>query len=204
MLPPGAAFDLFRGTAAGARDEVEAFPTDLDRQIKFGSKSHAECAAFSPDGQLLVTGSVDGFVEVGGWGMVGLGSGHGWCQAQQPQAQPNSGGDPGPPPFSPPPQVWDHQTGRLKMDLPYQAEEQFMLHDSAVLAAAFSRDSELLATGDQDGRIKVWRVRTGQCLRRFDSAHSQGVTALAFSRDGTHVLSASYDTLVRCVRGVVM
>ena len=100
-------------------------------------------------------------------------------------------------------QVWDHLTGRLKLDLPYQAEEQFMLHDSAVLAAAFSRDSELLATGDQDGRVKVWRVRTGQCLRRFDSAHSQGVTSLAFSRDGTHVLSASYDTLVRwAARGV--
>lgn len=34
MLPPGAAFDLFRGTAAGARDEVETFPADLDRQAR--------------------------------------------------------------------------------------------------------------------------------------------------------------------------
>ena len=58
-----------------------------------------------------------------------------------------------------PVQVWDHLTGRLKMDLPYQAQEQFMLHDSAVLALAFSRDSELLATGDQDGRIKVGVVQ---------------------------------------------
>lgn len=94
--------------------------------------------------------------------------------------------------------MWDHLTGRLKTDLPYQAEEQFMLHDAPVLALAFSRDSELLASGDQQGRVKVWRVRTGQCLRRFDSAHSQGVTSLAFSRDGTQVLSSSYDTLVRC------
>lgn len=51
--------------------------------------------------------------------------------------------------------MWDPLTGKLKKDLLYQADEAFMMHDTAVLALAFSRDSELLASASQDGKIKV-------------------------------------------------
>jgi hypothetical protein len=36
-----------------------------------------------------------------------------------------------------------------------QANEEFMCHDISVLSLTFSRDGEMLATGDTDGIIKV-------------------------------------------------
>eukprot|EP00960_Hanusia_phi_P060505 764527-Hanusia_phi.AAC.5 len=118
VLPPGSQFDIFKGTTATKPDEYDEYPTRNTHSIKFGKKTHAECAAFSPNGQYLVSGSLDGFVE-----------------------------------------VWDHETGKLRKDLKYQANDELMMHEDAVLSLAWSKDSELLATGDQSGKIKVWQKR---------------------------------------------
>ncbi|XP_027472372.1 WD40 repeat-containing protein SMU1 isoform X2 [Eptesicus fuscus] len=89
------------------------------------------------------------------------------------------------------------QLSRHIKDLKYQAQDNFMMMDDAVLCMCFSRDTEMLATGAQDGKIKVWKIQSGQCLRRFERAHSKGVTCLSFSKDSSQILSASFDQTIR-------
>ncbi len=92
---------------------------------------------------------------------------------------------------------WDYDSGKLNKDLKYQSEDDFMMHDGSVLALSFSRDSEYIASGSNKGEIKVWKIRTGQCVKRFEGAHTGAVTSVEFGKDGTQLVSGSMDQTVR-------
>ncbi|RXN28406.1 40S ribosomal S6 [Labeo rohita] len=90
------------------------------------------------------------------------------------------------------------QFGSLAMlDLKYQAQDNFMMMDEAVLCLAVSHDSDMIASGAQDGKIQVWRILNGTCLNRIERAHSKAVTSVCFNKDSSQLLSASFDQTIR-------
>jgi WD40 repeat-containing protein SMU1 len=90
-------------------------------------------------------------------------------------------------------EVWDYRTGKINMELAYQAQDQIMMHDTSVHCISFSSDSLLLASGDSSGVIKVWNIKTGDCIRRMEKAHTKSITSIVFSPDNTQILSTSQD-----------
>ncbi|MCK4727147.1 MAG: WD40 repeat domain-containing protein, partial [Anaerolineales bacterium] len=76
-------------------------------------------------------------------------------------------------------------------------------HDNRITNAVFSPDGTILATGDLDGKIVLWNVKTGErignrirVLAEEDEDSVKGVTGLAFSPDGELILAAGNDKSV--------
>lgn len=74
--------------------------------------------------------------------------------------------------------------------------EAVMVHPKSVLAASFSPDGRLVATGAADGKARLWDARTGRATGT-PLAHSGPVSALAFSPDGRLLATASADRTAR-------
>jgi WD40 repeat protein/serine/threonine protein kinase len=69
-------------------------------------------------------------------------------------------------------------------------------HDAAVLCAAISPDGRRIASGSQDGVVKIWDSQTGRNLASF-AAHQDHVRRVGFSPDGRRLATASWDKSVK-------
>ena len=94
-------------------------------------------------------------------------------------------------------EAWDVNSCKPRQDLDYQQRGEYLNLEDTVLCSAFSRDGDQLATGSKGGQIVVWKLSTGACLRKIPQAHPQGITSLCFYRDGTQILSSSFDQTAR-------
>ncbi|KHJ80770.1 WD domain, G-beta repeat protein [Oesophagostomum dentatum] len=68
-------------------------------------------------------------------------------------------------------------------------------HSQRIVAVQYSPDGSLIATGAEDGKVKIWNGRTAFCTVTFDE-HTSAVTGVCWTQSGKAILSASLDGTV--------
>jgi WD40 repeat protein len=189
---PGAGSDSFspdgKQLAGVSGNNIRLWDAATGRELLtlVGHTGWAMGLAFSPDGRLLASTSLDGTVKL--WSLS-LGTetlaasvppaGFGTRVAFSPKSPEFmvSGGDGAA-------RLWDAVSGELRLELEG--------HELELLAVAFSADGKLLATGSLDGNAIVWDRATGQKILTL-AAHEYGVRDLAFSPDGSLIATGGFD-----------
>jgi len=77
-----------------------------------------------------------------------------------------------------------------------EALVEFKGHTNFCFSTKFSPQGNLLVSGSFDETVKIWDVRTGECVSTLP-AHSDPVTGVDFNTDGTCIVSSSHDGLMR-------
>lgn len=78
--------------------------------------------------------------------------------------------------------------------------ESFILkqqgHFNNMRVVQYSPDGQNIATGGEDGKVKLWSAESSFCFVTF-SEHTAAVTGLVFTQSGRAIISASLDGTVR-------
>ncbi|KAJ7512782.1 WD40-repeat-containing domain protein [Mycena galericulata] len=84
--------------------------------------------------------------------------------------------------------VWEWQSES------YILKQQGHFYDMNTLA--YAPDGQTIATGGDDGKVKVWSTHTGFCFVTF-TEHTAPISSVSFAKHGSVLFSASLDGTVR-------
>lgn len=199
ILPAGTSHDFFRGGAKRQRiDREDKPPRRTCGRIKFNKKSTPQCATFSPNGQMIVSGSLDGFIEVWDIDTCKLRKDLDYQQKEKFMMHEKSvmcvefakdadllasGSIDGQV------KVWSIATGTCLRRLDHA-------HRESVSSIRFGFDNTRILTASHDRLIRLHGLKSGQALKEF-RGHESHVYVADFYQKETQVMSCSADGTVK-------
>ena len=162
----------------------KSLPWRCDRTLT-GHSDYVRSVAFSPDGQILVSGSKDKTIKI--WRLddgelLATLAGHSdqiCAVAISSDGQTLVSGS-------------DDKTIKVWQPLPHP----LIGHSSYVLSVDISRDGKILISGSDDKTIKVWHLPTGELIHTL-TGHSARIYSVAISSDGQSVVSGANDNTIK-------